>query len=215
MSAITDPRTDHGIRLRYGTVHETRDGLAVVELDGDRLHAQPAASCLLAPEAGDRVLVSRDPDGRHYVLSVLERSTSPARLAFPGDVEIQAPHGKVRVIAHGDMDFLSGKRISHGARQVAVVAETADVAAKDMTLIGKKLTLRYDAIQTLAETIETVAGRLYQRLRSCFRRVEEVEDVKANRMQLSAREMLMLRGHYAQIRGERHVKITGEQVHMG
>lgn len=76
-----------------------------------------AASCLLCPATGDRVVVWSDADGETWVLSVLERGSGDAPVVLKSDagVTIEAPRvalqGKVVQVAAND--FLSSVRNRH------------------------------------------------------------------------------------------------------
>ncbi len=72
--------------------------------------ARPAASCLLRPQVGDRVLCWTDDSGA-WVLAVLERERedAPAVLSAPNQLNIQAPTVALqgRVVQVAARDFLS------------------------------------------------------------------------------------------------------------
>lgn len=95
------------------------------------------ALCFHRPEPGDRVLVASDAASR-WVIGVLD-AAAPARLRVPGDLELEAPAGRIRLRA---------------ARGVEV--ETSRFA------------LRADRIETLARTAVHKCADLYQSVRSLF-----------------------------------------------
>ncbi len=74
-----------------GTVtHCFADGSVTVESEGRGWHCRRAVSCLIAPQAGDRVLIS-SVDNQIWLLAVLERDESRrAELSVPGDLHIQS-----------------------------------------------------------------------------------------------------------------------------
>lgn len=74
-----------------GTVtHCFADGSVTVESEGRGWHCRRAVSCLIAPQAGDRVLIS-SVDNQIWLLAVLERDESrQAELSVPGDLHIQS-----------------------------------------------------------------------------------------------------------------------------
>jgi uncharacterized protein DUF3540 len=88
------------------------------------------------PEPGDRVLVASDATSR-WVIGVLD--AAPARLRIPGDLELEAPAGRIRL------------RAAHG-----VEIETS------------RFELRADRFETLVRTAVHKCADLYQSVRSLF-----------------------------------------------
>ena len=88
----------------------------------DRGPARLGASCLLRPQAGDRVLMWQGAGGDRWILAVLERpeTAAPAVLATAGPLSINAPQvalnaGKVHLQAN---DFVTGVRNRHTVEHV-------------------------------------------------------------------------------------------------
>ncbi|WP_438040504.1 DUF3540 domain-containing protein [Sorangium sp. So ce128] len=76
--------------LETGSVERVGATL-LVRLAASSCEARRAKSCLVAPEAGDKVLCAIEPEGV-YVLAVLDgRDGAPTKLATDGDLEVQAP----------------------------------------------------------------------------------------------------------------------------
>lgn len=142
---------------------------------GGSLIARQAASCLLAPVIGDRVLVYTDGE-EAFILSVLVRSADhAAEIAVPGAeqvvlrgkgrLDIHAPHvsigtGRLDVVAKalfqaGDRLTSHFKRITEtvvdkviGARTITTQAETRTAVIRDVELLSAG---------TLVQTVENVA----------------------------------------------------------
>ncbi|HEY3818373.1 MAG TPA: DUF3540 domain-containing protein [Polyangiaceae bacterium] len=174
---------------------EVEEELGVVlELDGRRVRvatrsgerwAELAASCLLLPSTGDRVLVVRGGD-EAYVLAVLrQRHDGEARLVFDGDVSIEAKEGRLRL------------------------------AFSALDLVGRAITSKTKSMRLVAETFDTVAGRIYQRAVNFLRRTDELDRVEAKNIDRRAEHLLHLHAENAVTSAEHLVKIDGSQVHVG
>ena len=82
------PSPSETVRQLVGRVLGSAAGVFETESDEGPVEARRAASCLIEPEVGDRVLLARLPDGGVFVLSVLEReSESAARVTSPTAIQ--------------------------------------------------------------------------------------------------------------------------------
>ena len=88
---------------------------------GDGRTVKAAASCLLRPAAGDRVLIYDGEGGERWILTVLERAEAePAVVATTGPLTIKAPRlaltaDAVHIQAE---DFLTSTRNRHAVEHV-------------------------------------------------------------------------------------------------
>jgi hypothetical protein len=166
----------------------------VLELDGRRARVATrsgerwtdvAASCLVSPATGDRVLVARSGE-EAYVLAVLKQSRDgEARLVFDGDVSIEVPRGRLRL------------------------------AFSALDLVGSAITSKTKSVRFVTEAFDTVAGRIYQRAVNFLRRTDELDRVEARNIDRRAEHLLHLHAETAVTTAEHLVKIDGSQVHVG
>lgn len=179
-------------KLVYGTI-ASGERLAVILPEGTR-PARRAKSCLVAAEAGDRVLCSTDGDAV-YVLAIIEggESTSPSKtkLATEGVLEIAAPELKVQT-------------------------KTAHVTLADLKWFGRSIEATLtDKVSLAAERIESRASRLLTRAKQAFRFVDELEQVRAGNYDLRAESLAAVRGENTIVAARVLNKIDGEQVKIG
>lgn len=214
MSSLLDTRHGTGAAMRYGEVTDAREGMLRVECEGETLLAEAAVTCLIEPRVGDRVLLAEAGEER-YVLAVLRRESPDATLSFAGDVDVKARHGRIRLAGQDGVDLCSGTTVGLSAPCVRLSAETAEVKASATVVQSANVDVTTDQARLAARNVETVVERLYQRLRCLFRRVEETEDVEAGSIIARAKRMLHLKGHFANIVGRKHVRVDGDQVHVG
>lgn len=177
-----------------------RDGAVLTLLvEGERRTARRAFSCLVEPEAGDRVLVAED-GGTPYVLAVLERrGDAPLRVALPGGSAVTAGDG----------------RLDLSAGTLVLQARQGEVAVEEFAMRGSKATLRLGAATVIAEAIETLAQRVIGRFRRSYRFVEESEQLRARDIDQRAGGHLHLKGDTATIQAGAVVKVDGNQIHLG
>lgn len=180
-ASLVDRDADRGMFSADGLSHAivkaflTETDASLETPAGGSLIARQAASCLLAPVIGDRVLVYVNGE-EAFILAVLVRSTDhAAEIAVPGvervvlsakgRLDIHAPHVS---IATGRLDmvaqalFQAGDRLtSHfrritetvvdkviGARTITTQAETRTAAIRDVELLSAG---------TLVQTVDNVA----------------------------------------------------------
>ena len=209
--------------VRPTTVEQTtgrivrRDGsTSLVRTGHGELEAQRAASCLLEPELDDLVLLACVSSGRSYVLGVLERAEHgrAARLDFAEDVEL-CSSGRLS---------LSGRQGLRLATEGALglFGRTLDAVVREGTLLARTLSLKSDAVHAetgklklLATAMDSAVERLSAKFGSVYRRVEELEQVRAGQMHVRVEGNLDLRGENALLTAERLVKVNAAQVHMG
>jgi hypothetical protein len=156
-----------------------------VALPSGERWADVATSCIVAPAVGDRVLVVHSGE-EAYVLAVLAQSREgEARLVFEHGVSLEVPKGRLRLLA------------------------------KELELVGDSLSSKTKTIRFVAETFDTVAGRIYQRAVNFLRRTDELDRVEAKCIDLKAEQLLHVHGENAITTAEQLVKIDGAQVHVG
>lgn len=189
-----------GPRLEDGILTGGREGEWLVECRGRMTVARRAASCLLVPGAGDRVLTA-DLGGENYILAVLDRgaASAPAEIAVAdaGSLLIQAPRLTLR-------------------------AEDAQLDATTLKAAGRRLTVLYDEaaatvgrLTAVATLVHSVIDRLLQQARSVTRTVDGVETVKATHMVLEATETVVVKGRQSFVGAEEDAVIRGKRVNLG
>ncbi|HHH27870.1 MAG TPA: DUF3540 domain-containing protein, partial [Polyangiaceae bacterium] len=140
-------------------------GALVVQTDSGRYEAERAVSCLVAPKAGDIVVVSLLDGGRCYVIAVLERlgEGAPVELEADGDLTIRSK-GRFAVASQAGVSIASGADVSVASASVDVKAVEASLAADKLGVVGRYLYREIDRIKTVAGVIDDVAERISQRV---------------------------------------------------
>ena len=174
-AACGDEREDAGREARAASVLERmiarRDVTAPPEIPfeirvaawseeagtlGDGTAARRAASCLLRPAPGDRVLAWRAGDGRSWVLAVLECAQGARVIGSDAPVTIEAPRiglvaGAVHIAAD---DLLTSTRHRHAVEETRT--ETARVRVAQIGTDVRRATTVHDTVEgTLAQRAGT------------------------------------------------------------
>jgi len=191
--------------------------------------AQVAPSCLLVPEDGDGVLLCLAPelpqpgarDGMHvlpchqHVIAVLSRADAGrSSVALPGGVRLATQEGNLHIEGREvDIDATAGLK----ARTPHLTLEAlrgdlrfghADASAGSFTgCIGE--------LRLAARNVGTQIGRLVQKLRSSYRTVEELDDLRAGRTRWEVEGHAQLHARQATVLAEGTVKVDGARIDLG
>ncbi|WP_437321051.1 DUF3540 domain-containing protein [Sorangium sp. So ce385] len=199
-----------------GTVHAIEGDLIRVEIDDEVLVARRAASCLLAPMAGDAVLVAQLDSGAAYVLAVLERDAgADHRVVLDGNATIEAPAGKVRVLAREGVELITESEISLVSGRTILHAADAAVSVERLGIASGAVQAELGVVKIMAEAIDSLAERMFQKVKRAYRVVTEQDHLRAERIDHAARSTLTLRAEHAIVAAKELVKVDGEQIHLG
>jgi hypothetical protein len=199
--------------LETGVVRGTASGL-LVELGSGQVLAKRAKSCLVAPDAGDRVLCAADGD-QIFVLAVLEgEAGAPTRMVAEGDLKVQAT-GSLGLGAGEQIEIAAAKEVGLFAGKLHVRAQAAAVAIEELGLVGRSLEAHVQKAVVVAERIETRADRFVQRAKQVFRFIEALEQVRAGVFDLRAESLAAIRGENTIVAARALAKLDGEQVKIG
>ncbi|SDJ15061.1 DUF3540 domain-containing protein [Variovorax sp. OV700] len=195
----------HGVGTVLAVDAERR--CRVVTAQGE-LSVSPAASCLLAPEAGDVVWLCGDFAQGMYVTAVLERgSTGPAG-------RVVLPAGAVLESADGTMT-LKADHLTLAGEQLAVQGRAAAIAIDKVTGIGREVTWSFGRVKVIADLLESFADRVSQFSRWSQRTVAGMDQVRATQVDYRAEQMMQLHADNLVANAANLVKLDGEQIHMG
>src|SRR5690349_3176270 len=104
---------DDPVLQHVGTVAAVDGPVFVVRTGQGDLPAGRAASCLMVPRAGDRVLIGGSRREGWYVLAILTREDGArATLALEGDLELHLRSGRFVVAAQEGVEIVSAREVS-------------------------------------------------------------------------------------------------------
>lgn len=193
--------------LSYGWIDEMAEGKYWVATESGRRRALKAASCLLAPQPGDRVLIALDEVSSAYILAVLERADpSVSRIDLPGDATIHAS---------GDLSLAAARELTCTAPRLSVGVEDGDFSILRTRLLGNLVEIQAERIKSVCVTADQIYRDLTQRIGDYFRATSGHEDVHAKSSRKLVEQDLTMQSRNTVIIAERNVKIDGELIHLG
>lgn len=200
---------------QYGIVAEAGDDF-VVHTDAAVYRARKAASCLLEPLVGDKVLLVTDMEDGDYVLAVLERDASQlSTLRLPGDAQIKLASGRLTVSARDGIGMESAREIAMQSASLKVEALKGDVTVHDLSLVGDAWRSCVDRVKSVGRTFDSILERCHQRVSRSYRVVDELDQVKAGQIDYQAETTLQMHAKYNLMTADELVKLDGGQIHIG
>jgi len=178
------------------------------------LLAKRAASCLLAPSPGDRVLIARAPDP--FILAVLERhGTERTELLLEGDARVRACGGELELCGDEGVAVKSPKTVSLLAGALSIKSGSVKLFAAAVEAVAKRAQVSFDELGVLAQACDMVAERIVQRAARVYRFVDELDQLRARHLDYRAEHTAQIKGENTVVTAREVVKIDGEQIHVG
>lgn len=199
-----------------GIVTGRDEKLTVVDCEYGVLYARLAASCLVEPAIGDRVLVAGDLEGDIFVIAVLEqKDASATRITVEGDLHLGVPKGRFSVVSAHGVDLVSAGDIALTSTELAVRSDKAQVFFDQLSYVGRKVLAQAGALKFVGGMFDTIAERISQKVKRSYRVVEEIDQVRSNQIDYRAEKNMSLKGQNALVTADELVKIEGDQIHLG
>ena len=210
-------KLDHDpVVQEVGTITRRDSETFVVLTSAGDIEAMRAASCLLEPIVGDRVIVAGSRREGFYVLAILTREDgAQSTVGLEGDLVIRLRSGRFVVAAQEGVDVVSPGGMSVAAGRVNVNAVDGNVVLTRLTYVGTYVRGEIDKIKLFAKGVDSVVERVTQKVKRSYRSVEETDQVRAERIDYAASKTLSLHAENALVTAKELVKVDGEQIHMG
>ncbi|MBI4957280.1 MAG: DUF3540 domain-containing protein [Myxococcales bacterium] len=213
---LTQRKSEPSGTVVAGTILLRENDLYVVGLEGRsrrQVKARRAASCLLAPEPPDRVLVTLVPEP--FVLAVLERTAGrPARLVVDGDATLAAS-GKLELRGETGASLVTPGEASIAARALEVHAQEARVGIGRLTALAASVLGQFAELRVVSKCADFFADQLTSRLGRSFRHVGGEDAVRAGTIEYRAEGQAALKGQNTAVVARQIARIDGEQISIG
>lgn len=228
------PRLSWGDRvLVTGEDMETCYVIGVLETAAApaRVATRGGASAAVADEGGEERIEVRDADAR--LLFEYRPEIGRGVLSMPkGDLALHAPGGDIELVSGGSIRARSGDAVSLSAgassidlgreggaeisaRDLKIASRRADVLFGEATYRGERIEAAVEQVKTVTRKLETVAGWVFERAKSVFRKVEELDQLEAGRTRTLVEGTCSVRAGSAVIEADHDVKIDGSSIHLG
>ena len=180
---------------------------------GRQYHVKRAASCLLLPEPGDKVLVSGDGEGGLYIIAVLEQRAN-------GRTTVQV--NGVLALSADEISLAANHSLALKAESFNLTADVAAVDAKDWAVKSDHHTVTSIDLDVVALTSTYRGNQRESYYRSVTdttgqstRYVTGTDKVKAINIDYAADFITRLSGDTTIVNGETVVKADGKQILVG
>lgn len=202
--------TDAG--LEHATVKASTEAGVIVHGVNGVATAWTSLGCLIEPQAGDRVLVSRQ-RGERFVIAVLAREQQQCTIRVPGDLAIESDRltlrGRTRLDASGH------SQLGLWSPKVSVTGSRTELTSDTVSLTGDEAQVTTRRARLSTSALDVCADRIVQAARQVMRRVEDVEVLHMGSLIQRIRETLISRSKRTSVTARHDVHIDGERIHMG
>mgnify|MGYP004709987423 CR=1 FL=1 len=175
------------------------DAAVQVVIDGRRWHCQRAASCLLTPQIGDRVLLCRAGE-QLWLLAVLVRA-QPQHIA--------------ELHCEGQLTFSASQRLTLRSPQFELQAEHGDCQINQLNYRGDQVSAWVTLSRVFGKRCESLWESLSQISHHLLRRTTHTEQVRAGQLDIKTSQLTRLRAPTTLISSESLTRVDGKQIHMG
>jgi len=189
----------------------------MVELEGTTLQAMRAVSCLVEPLPGDRVLVSSPrTTGPWFVLAVIERGgAAQTVISADGDLTIRLPSGKLDLAARDGASVTTGAAVAITASSFEVSSLETRITSERIALSARATEITAASLLIAAEAIDTVADRVTEKVKRAYRKVEELDQLRAKCVDYLVKQSLRIHSKHTVVSAEVAAKIDAKNVYLG
>lgn len=199
MANVALKLTQSAPSYEVATVVAMRGPEITVRTGEGELRAQRAVSCLVAPDPGDEVALVSPGDGRVFVIAVLVGADErPVDIATDGDL---------RISADGTMSLVS--------KTLNLRAIEGRVVLSKLTVLTSSLLARADSVRVAAKAFDSVCERISQTAKLWHRKVEELDHLRAARVDYRTDHEMSLRSENFLVGARKLAKLDAEQIHIG
>lgn len=186
-----------------------------VRLDDREALCQQAASCLLRPVEGDRVVVYQE-GAEAWVLAVLTRPAGTAsEVVLEGDATVASREGVVTLRGPQGVRLESPVEVRAVTGKLRMLAEQADLVLERALLVGKTLHTQVQDVRAQAQQVDSIVGHFVSRVKTAIRQVEQADVVRAGRIDYRADSVAQLEGEATVVHASAVVKVDGKQIQLG
>ncbi|HAJ26543.1 MAG TPA: hypothetical protein DCG53_04755 [Syntrophus sp. (in: bacteria)] len=203
------------LSLAYGLVMEWEEDRYRIDTDdGASLWVRKAEGCLLQPDIGDRVLITADADAGGYILMVLDKVGACYEMVFSGEASLRTETGPLKlqadnVIVRGD------KSVVLEAPDIEITGISGRVRFAACSLLASIMEVRSKRAVQVVDILDSVIGRVTERVRDSFRWIENLEQIRAGRIRTIVNDRFTVKAGHASLISEEEVAIDGKKIHIG
>lgn len=181
----------------------------VIQPSGEFLNqeAKLAASALLQPQPGDRVLLAWC-DGQCWVVSVLELRTA-------GAAQISVPCTGTLTISHPSLQLHASQRLNVQAHALHVDAQTTRAHLGVTKLAARAIQVAAERVSLWADLVQTRAQSLLVRAEQRVTKIDQADLLQAGHVITEVDHLMQLKACHIQAKAQETVLMDGKQILMG
>jgi hypothetical protein len=128
---------------------------------------------------------------------------------------LTAPTGKVAIVSREGVDIATAGDVGIASRAVTLRARIGSVVFERFSYIGDVVRAEVSKTRLEGGVVERFVDRVSDTVKRSFRRVEELDQVKAKRIDYGAEQSLALHSENTVVAAKELVKVDGAQIHVG
>ncbi|GAB6060163.1 DUF3540 domain-containing protein [Desulfonatronum parangueonense] len=204
--AVEINREVRPLALSHGRISGRVEERFRVETDtGYSLWARRADGCLLEPAMDDLVLVAAGGGTEAFILSVLIKRGKQSTMVLPGEATIQAD----------GISLTARESLSMQAPSVELAGVNGRVGFLDLRLQAGSCRAEIQKASVVVRFLDSVMERVTQRVKNCFRTVEDTESLDAGRIRTRVSQRCSLKAKHVSLQAEEEVVMDGKRIHIG
>jgi hypothetical protein len=221
--AAAGPRLVYGriVRVLGPTVIEVTGAPVAtryeVEFEGACATATRTVSCLVEPLAGDMVLLSSPAtDKLWFILAVVDRQgIHETVLSADGDLALRLPSGKLDLATRDGAAITSAGEVDIAAPRLLVNTLDTSVISDKLALSARAASITAAGLSIAADAIDTVAERISERVKRVYRKVEELDQLRAFCVDYLAKGTVRIHSKHTVVSADEAAKIDAKNVYLG
>ena len=168
---------------------------------------RPAASCLVAPQAGDIALLHGGAPHAH-VIALLERAAG-------ADTIVSAPGGGRLALRAEEITFDAGLRLSASAPEAEFALGRVTLRSTAAALVTGTATLAARLLRSTARSIEQQADRLVAVVGQRTTRVRDADILHAGNTMTQVEALALSRSGSAVMTARQDIRMDAERISLG
>ncbi len=188
-----------------GTVVHHEESLYRVRPDVGLLPAVIAASCLLKPEVGDKVILTFD-NLESFITSVLVKAnTKRNELVIPGAL----------VVHSESVSFKTRKQFEVASETLDLQASLANMKFGVLNQLALKMSWVAEKLEMTAAKLHRSAKQEYIVVNQQFERVTETKNTQAGRWIQRVHKQWIARSERTTLTAKKEMRLDGERIDLG
>ncbi|MGH8371422.1 MAG: DUF3540 domain-containing protein [Gammaproteobacteria bacterium] len=202
--------------METGIVSRQEADAWIVKIAWREICAAQAVSCLVEPQVGDKVVLYSDQDAS-FILHILSRpdETATRTITLGKGATLATAAGEISIMAGKGINAVTPGHVNLMSSQLMITSREADSTVSHWRSHSEIAEIESASFKLKTVSFEMRADRLLQRIKNCFRWIEELDQLKAGQLFYDIKNVLTMRGKHSVIMAEEELKLDGERIHMG